>query len=326
MISPKTQTFIDQRGEWTAMAIKLSDGSYTREPRPDHRLRRLLQVASDVIKKPLSECRVLDLACLEGHYAIEFALQGAEAVGIEGRAVSVEKCDFVKNDLGLTKASFFEDDVLNLSAEKYGTFDIVVCSGILYHLRAADALRFLKSIHEVCKGVVLIDTFVSLSGRDQVEAAGLDLRGHSYFEHQSTDSDADRSAKLWASLRNETSFWLTEPSLVNALTTIGFSSVMDVLTPTMQGNPRDRKTYLAIKGNAVSIKSSDTTRDTVAASIPEGTNPLVDASQTPRSKVFQLAKASLPPSVKNMIKPALRVLRVLPKDPTPEFMRRKRSA
>src|SRR5450631_3472802 len=113
-------------GGWTAMAIKLSDGVYTRDPAVDHRLKRLIQVAQDTIKKPISDCRVLDLACLEGHYAIEFALRGAETIGIEGRSVSVTKCDFVKNDLGLTRATFLQDDVRTLSREKYGLFDIVI--------------------------------------------------------------------------------------------------------------------------------------------------------------------------------------------------------
>src|SRR6186713_566759 len=110
-INPATQLFMDRHGAWTAMAIKLSDGSYTKNPTADYRLRRLLQVAQDVVRKPLSECRVLDLACLEGHYAVEFAMHGAEAVGIEGRDVSVAKCDYVRQELRLGRLSFFQDDV-----------------------------------------------------------------------------------------------------------------------------------------------------------------------------------------------------------------------
>jgi len=58
MLNHQTQEFVSQNGEWTAMAIKLPDGTYTREPAPDHRLKRLLQVAGDALKKPISECRV----------------------------------------------------------------------------------------------------------------------------------------------------------------------------------------------------------------------------------------------------------------------------
>src|SRR6185295_10800787 len=61
---------VDQHGPWTAMAIKLPGGAYTREPAVDHRLKRILQVCGDIVGKPLSQCRVLDLACLEGHYTL----------------------------------------------------------------------------------------------------------------------------------------------------------------------------------------------------------------------------------------------------------------
>src|SRR5215217_6605312 len=125
MVNSELEKLVEQHGPWTAMAIKLPDGSYTRAPSPDYRLRRILQSAADLVGKPLSQCRVLDLACLEGHYAIEFALQGAEAVGIEGREASLVKCEFVKQALGLKRVTFVQDDVRNLSREKYGVFDII---------------------------------------------------------------------------------------------------------------------------------------------------------------------------------------------------------
>ena len=59
------------------MSIHLGGDTYTLAPAPDARLRRLVQVTSDLAGKPLSQLRLLDLACLAGHYAIEFAMQGA---------------------------------------------------------------------------------------------------------------------------------------------------------------------------------------------------------------------------------------------------------
>ena len=41
----------------------------------------------DITQCNFKELRILDLACLEGQYAIEFAMQGAEVVGIEGRDI-----------------------------------------------------------------------------------------------------------------------------------------------------------------------------------------------------------------------------------------------
>ena len=312
-------------GEWTAMAIKLSNGAYTRKPAVDQRLRRFVQIAQDTVKKPISDCRVLDLACLEGHYAIEFALHGAETIGIEGRAVSVTKCEFVKNDLGLTNATFYQDDVRNLRREKYGSFDIVICSGILYHLKAEDAVRFLQSVAEVCNGILLIDTFIALSSQITETVAGEILHGHRYFEHNNDDDETTKQSRLWASLDNATSFWMTEPTLMNLLSKFGFTSVLDVLVPTMPSHGADRKTYLAVKGQSAIIQSSDVTKNEPLQSIPEGIDQKMDASQTPRGKVFSFAKAALPQPVKNAIKPILRALRILPPDPTPEFMKKRRA-
>ena len=316
------QDFIQQHGEWTAMSIKLSDDITTRVPAPDHRLKRLLQVCSDLAGKPLSECRVLDLACLEGHYAIEFARHGAEAVGIEGRETSVAKCNFVKEELGLTRASFVKDDVRNLTIAKYGMFDIVICSGLLYHLTAQDAWGLIESMHAVCKGMVVIDTFVSLDGPCTVEIDGVTRHGHVYAEHAEGESAAEKYRKLWASLDNNASFWFTEASLMNMLTRAGFSSTLDVMGPTMPANLRDRKTFVAMKREKVRVLTSDATDRHPSVEIDEGINPRFDPSQIHRGKLFLTAKHLLPEGMKNTVRPALRALKILPPDATPEFQRR----
>jgi hypothetical protein len=41
------------------------------------------------VPTPVDGCRVLDLACLEGQYAIECALQGASVLGIDAREASL---------------------------------------------------------------------------------------------------------------------------------------------------------------------------------------------------------------------------------------------
>jgi SAM-dependent methyltransferase len=316
---------VREHGPWTAMAIRLADGSYTREPAPDYRLRRLVQAAQDLVGKPLSQCRVLDLACLEGHYAIEFAMHGAEALGIEGRAASVAKCEFARRNLGLERVRFEQDDVRHLSREKHGVFDIVICSGLLYHLPARDAQALLAAMYETCSRMLIIDTFISLEGRNAVDIAASERRGHYYDEHLPGESARERERKLWASLDNDTSFWFTEPSLMNMLAAEGFTSVVDVLEPNMPGNPRDRKTYVALKGTRATILSSEPTDRAAREPHREGPNNLVDASQAPAGPIFLAAKRLLPQSVKDVIKPLLRAVRVLPPDTTPAFQRGDRS-
>ena len=58
--------------------------------------------------------RVLDLACLEGLFAIEFSKMGAETLGIEIRTANIEKARFAKNILGIERCVLVQDDVREL--------------------------------------------------------------------------------------------------------------------------------------------------------------------------------------------------------------------
>src|SRR5215213_4154131 len=144
------QKVIELSGDWTDHNIHIAGDLYTiGEDVVSTRLRRIVQIVSDVSGEPLANLRVLDLACLEGLYAVEFARQGAQAVAIEGREVNLEKVKFVKKALGLDNLTVCHDDVRNLSPEKYGEFDVALCLGILYHLDAPDVFRFAENIARV---------------------------------------------------------------------------------------------------------------------------------------------------------------------------------
>ena len=98
------QAIIARYGPWTAHSIRLADGVDTFEqPHWDTRLYRFVQIASDLSRKPLKDLRVLDLACLEGQFAIEFALQGARVVATEGRPANLwRRHDLLRRLSGLT--------------------------------------------------------------------------------------------------------------------------------------------------------------------------------------------------------------------------------
>ncbi len=57
------------------------------------KLRRVVQIVSEFFAKPFHEIRVLDLACMEGLYAVEFARHGADVVAIEGREENIVKAE-----------------------------------------------------------------------------------------------------------------------------------------------------------------------------------------------------------------------------------------
>jgi SAM-dependent methyltransferase len=285
----KMADVVDRHGEWTAHGIRIAEGLSTIEPLPiDRRLGRIAQVIADLARTPLAESRVLDLACAEGHYAIECALHGAEVVAIEGREDNLAKVQFVKDALGLDRLSLHQDDVRNLSRQTYGSFDLVICSGILYHLDAPDIFEFAQRVAEVSQGLTIVDTQISI--RDRV---AFDHQGRTYwgcYYPEQTD--------LWASIGNPRSVWLTRPSLYNLLRDVGFTSVLECHVPSMIELPRDRITLVAVKGRPAQIRSTPVLDSFEAERWPEQAARRVDACQDPKAQAIRRIKSVLPPFVR----------------------------
>ncbi len=260
-ILEKKKGVIERYGKWSAHNIHLGGGIYTIENADDgmgdaEKLRRVFQIVSDTARKPLAEMKVLDLACLEGLYATEFALQGAAATGVEFRQQSVEKARFAKEVLGLEKLEFVQDDVRNVTAKKYGSFDAVLCLGILYHIDVPDIFKFLENIAALCTDVLVVDTNISLFPWKRIRHAGKQYFGKYYREHRAGTSVEAKLKNLWASVDNDRSFWFTKRSLINLLKDIGFTSVYECNIPAEPNKPKDRATIVAIKGKRTDLITS----------------------------------------------------------------------
>lgn len=255
-IQRRRQAIIDEFGPWTAHNIRLAEGAYTiREEEPISRVRarRYLQIASDVLKRPFSEMRVLDLGCLEGVFAIEFAAHGAESLGIDIREGNVAKASFAAEALGLHQAKFLQGDVRTLRPEELGGFDVIVCLGILYHLEQQAIIPFLETLMRMLRGVLIIDTHIALHPTETFDRGGVRYAGTPYVEHSHGSSVEEKTGKTWASADNEESFWLTESSLLNALHAVGCTTVFGALHPPVMTTPSDRKTYVALCGEPVDV-------------------------------------------------------------------------
>ena len=141
---------VERYGDWINHNIHLGSDFFTmgKDVRTgaEVKLTRILQMVGDVAGGSLEPLRVLDLACLEGLYGLEFALHGAEVVGIEGREPNIEKARFAQSSLGLENMRLFHGDVRQISAARYGTFDVVLCLGIFYHLDKCDIPAFLSRL------------------------------------------------------------------------------------------------------------------------------------------------------------------------------------
>jgi SAM-dependent methyltransferase len=245
------ERLIQQDGPWTAHDILLADGIHTLDR--DHsgyqaHVRRIVQIVADLHQKPMGSMRVLDLGCLEGGYAIEFAQRGATVVGVEGRRANADKARFAKEALSLSRLEIIADDVRHLTADEYGQFDIVLCLGILYHLNAPDVFLFIERMAEVCRGIAIIDTHVSLTPSDRESHRGKTYFGKNVGEFSDSDTQEAKDRALWSALDNAKSFWFSRPSLYNILTHVGFTSVYECFSPSYSGQFDNRPTLVAVKG------------------------------------------------------------------------------
>jgi SAM-dependent methyltransferase len=241
----RRETLIREHGPWTNYNIHLGHGVFTIGPQSDgaaeQRVDRIVRVVEDSVRKPPGEIRVLDLACYEGAFALAFAERGASVLGLEAREEHVAKARFAAEALGNTRVEFEHADVRELSVERHGTFDVVLCLGILYHLDAPDCFEFLHRVADACEDLAVVETQVGLHA-DRTET----WRGHAYRGR----SYAEDPIHPGAAKDNRRSFWPTRPALINLMTDVGFTSTTEVLTPLVPSVIpfRDHVTFVGRKG------------------------------------------------------------------------------
>lgn len=234
----------DLLGPWNHN-IKLPFGIYTAYC-PDYYLEHeeILNVINHELRGAFQGERILDVGCLEGYFSVECALQGANVVGVDGKTINVRKCEFVRSVLNVPNLTFVKDDAMRLTRKKYGSFDVVLALGLLYHLN--DPFKFLTNMAELCDGFILIDSHIALA--DQPKSIGNSWKpdlsslrqfkvnkrmysGRLFREFAPGSSQLSKDLSSTASLKNDFSIWLTEESLVTLLRDVGFGQISKVVFP-----------------------------------------------------------------------------------------------
>jgi 2-polyprenyl-3-methyl-5-hydroxy-6-metoxy-1,4-benzoquinol methylase len=276
-LAAEMQALREQFGGWATHNIRLADDLFTIGPAAQGsatKLGRVVQIISDIVgDRPFGELRMLDLACNEGLYALEFASRGARVVAVDGRDDHLAKARFAQRALGIETLEFVHDDVRNLSRERLGTFDVVLCAGILYHLDAPDVFEFVRAVAGMTKGFAIIDTHVSPYGADVVEHDGASYHGMFAAEHAPDSSAEDRLAAGLQSLENQRAFHLTKPSLLNLLVSCGFSSVLECHAPGTTERRDTRPTLVAFTGSAPRLNVSPQSAVLPWRALPERAGP-----------------------------------------------------
>ena len=132
------------------------------------------------IKMPadLSGRSVLDVGAWDGFYSFEAERRGAARVVAadhyawhgEGWGTGLGKAGFELARAALdSRVDDVDIDVMDLSADRLGAFDVVLFLGVLYHLR--DPLLALERVSSVTTHMLILETVVDMVGISRPAAA-----------------------------------------------------------------------------------------------------------------------------------------------------------
>lgn len=117
----------------------------------------------------LEGLRVLDVGAAEGFFSFEAERRGAaEVVAIDSFPDSVRRFNISRAALG-SQATAHLCSVYDLRSRSFGTYDLVLFYGVLYHLR--HPLLALEKLLSVCSGTILVQTLVDDELRQMGPAA-----------------------------------------------------------------------------------------------------------------------------------------------------------
>jgi tRNA (mo5U34)-methyltransferase len=113
---------------------------------------------------PLAGKSLLDIGAWDGYFSFAAERLGAERVvaldSVIWQNVSKEPFEIARTRLG-SKVEDVEMEVLDISPETVGTFDVVLFLGVLYHMR--DPMAALEAVASVTDELLVVETLTDLT-------------------------------------------------------------------------------------------------------------------------------------------------------------------
>jgi tRNA (mo5U34)-methyltransferase len=100
--------------------------------------------------------RALDIGAWDGWFSFEMEKRGAEVVAVD--CADVENFRYARKLLG-SKVDYRILDVLELSPDELGRFDVVLFLGVLYHLK--HPLLGLETVCRLTRDIAIVESFVT---------------------------------------------------------------------------------------------------------------------------------------------------------------------
>jgi SAM-dependent methyltransferase len=134
----------------------------TRVARHAKRLAYLFEPLADACGGSLAGKRVLDLGCNAGFWSLHAYRHDASYVlGVDARTMHVEQASLVfeVERAERSRFAFVQADLLKADWSAWGSFDVVLCLGLLYHVDRPFELA--ERIAQTGASLVLVDTALS---------------------------------------------------------------------------------------------------------------------------------------------------------------------
>lgn len=103
---------------------------------------------------PLAGRSVIDVGCGIGRLSEFFVERGCDVLCVDGRPENIEQLRALYPERRAAVVDVTTDQLL-----EHGSFDVVFCYGLLYHL--TDPLAFLGSAASICRELMIVETCIT---------------------------------------------------------------------------------------------------------------------------------------------------------------------
>ena len=165
---------------------------------------------------------VLELGPLEGAHTYQIERLGAKSIlAIEANVEAFLKCLIVKEIAGLQKAKFLLGDFVEYLSDAPDKFDMVFCSGVLYHM--VDPINLIRLINMVTDKVFVWTHYYEPGVGEhrvprKVNRFGLSL---TYYELEYRGMN---DGKFWGG-NKPVAAWLEKEAITHAFQHFGYSKI-----------------------------------------------------------------------------------------------------
>lgn len=180
---------------------------------------------------PLKGKTVIEMGPQEAAHTIMMHNFGTSKItSLEGRLSNYIKCCIIKNIYELNNTKFYLEDLRSCDLKKYGSFDVCLCSGILYHLLEPQEL--VAKISEVSPRI-LINSHVATENFPISEMSEVFWKENKYRTKTMEEGNIETEPAMGL---QRFSRWLYRDDLIKLLYDVGYHKV-NVLNDWIGGGP-----------------------------------------------------------------------------------------